>query len=179
MYRVWGPDHGPGDVTPGLIELCRDWIKPDFEMAEVGCFRGVSTRVFACFARAVFAVDAWTLAIATGYRDIKPAMLAAAEREFRWETTFWKNIRLIRELSLCGSARFQPGELDAVYLDADHMSPGFLNDVRCWLPTLKPTGLLMGHDWDIVGQWWEELDLPPPVKVYSELSWVMRVEDIT
>jgi hypothetical protein len=34
--RVWG-NAGPGDMTPGLIRLCRDWIKPDCVMAEIGC----------------------------------------------------------------------------------------------------------------------------------------------
>lgn len=176
-YRVWGGlDYGPGDVTPGLIDLCFDWVKPDFVMAEVGCFRGVSTRVFACFAKTVYAVDAWELACEQGYKDLKPEVLKRAREEFFAALPDWPNIVPRRSLSLDAAATFAPASLDALYHDGEHYD-GFPGEIRAWLPALNPNGLLMGHDWDIVRRHWEVLKLPQP-KVYSENSWVLRVEDI-
>lgn len=179
LYRVWGGvANGPGDVTPGLIQLCRDWITPNALMVEVGCCRGVSTRVFACFAYFVWAVDPWTHASqGAGYTDVPPKMLLAAEAEFHRETAAYKNIRAVRDFSLHAAEHFPPASLDAVYLDGEHETGPFCRDVEAWLPKLKPTGLLMGHDFDKVGGNWERLGLPDAA-VYPETSWVVRVEDI-
>ncbi len=179
-YRVWGGvANGPGDVTPGLIDLCRDWITPDFLMAEVGSFAGVSTRVFACFARFVWAVDPGMASVtAGGYADIPARMMLAGEAELARAAAKYGNILCVREFSLRAAERFPAKCLDAVYLDGEHEPGPFCRDVEAWLPKLKPTGLLMGHDLDKVGGNFERLGLPPPAGTYSETSWVVRVEDI-
>ena len=176
LRRVYDDDHGPGDTVPGLVDLCHDWIKPDFLMADVGAFRGVSTRVFACFARLVWAVDCWTTV--NGYRDVSDDGLKAAYEEFCTAIHGYRNIVPLKMMSAIAAHGFLDAVFDAVYLDADHAAPGFLNDVRAWLPKMKPTGLLMGHDWSCVKQHWPALGLPQPVKVYPEDSWVVKVEDI-
>lgn len=176
---MWGGlEYGPGDVTSGLIDLCRVWIRPEHIMAEVGCFRGVSTCIFALFAGWVHAVDGWEWSADMGYQDISREALVEARGEFLKAVAKYHNVESWRGLSVWTARNFLPAFLDAVYLDADHSAPSFLEDVRAWLPRIKPTGLLMGHDWSCVQQHWEELRLPQPVAVYSEDSWVVKVEDI-
>lgn len=171
--RVWG-GNGPGDSTAGLIELCEEWVGPQDEVAEVGCFAGVSTRVFACFARKVYAVDAWGKD--ASYTETPCGMVSEADERFKAMLKDYPNVVRIHELSTI--AAYQFCDLDAVYLDAAHHEAAFCADVRAWLPTLRPRGLLMGHDFDQVGRFFPALGLPAPVKVYSETSWVVRREDI-
>jgi hypothetical protein len=43
------------------------------------------------------------------------------------------------------------GTLDFVFIDADHSYEGCKSDIEAWLPKLKPTGLLCGHDYETTG----------------------------
>lgn len=36
--------------------------------------------------------------------------------------------------------------LDFVFIDGDHTALGVERDIRAWLPTIKPGGMLLGHD---------------------------------
>jgi hypothetical protein len=38
------------------------------------------------------------------------------------------------------------GVLDFVFIDADHSTEGCAADIRAWLPKLKPSGWISGHD---------------------------------
>ncbi len=177
--RVWGGtgtayEGTRGDVTTGLIELCQDWIKPDMVMAEVGCFAGVSTRVFALFARRVYAVDPWTLA--KDYTETPREMIRHAEEQFKAMRGEWPNITTCQNFSVNAAATFPDGSLDAVYIDSEHGR--FQEDVRAWTPKLKPTGLLMGHDFDLIGGTWFPGHGVEAV-VYPETSWVVRREQLS
>lgn len=44
--------------------------------------------------------------------------------------------------------QFKPGELDFVYIDANHSYESVKEDVHCWFPIVKPDGILGGHDFD-------------------------------
>lgn len=51
------------------------------------------------------------------------------------------------------AARLVPDEsLDFVYIDADHSEQGVRRDIADWLPKVKATGWILGHDinWDTV-----------------------------
>ncbi len=172
-----GLARGPGDVTPGLIDLCQAWIKPDCDMVEVGCFRGVSTRVFALFAHTVWAVDPWSKATAD-YRDLLPERLVEAEWQFIWNVRTYRNIIRVQDFSVSAAEGFADACLDAVYIDGDHREAMFHADVRAWLPKLKPTGLFMGHDYAEVWRYFPDAGLPKPEAHYSEDSWVVRRENI-
>ncbi len=178
LPRVFnGLPRGPGDVTPGLIDLCQVWIKPDFDMVEVGCFRGVSTRVFALFAQTVWAVDPWSMATAD-YRDLLPERVAEAEAQFLVNIRDYPNIFRVQNFSVSAAKGFDDASLDAVYIDGDHREAMFHADVRAWLPKLKPTGLLMGHDYTEVWRYFPDAGLPKPEAHYSEDSWVVSRENI-
>lgn len=177
LHRVWGGtgtrfESEAGDTVDGLIELCREWLKPDMTVVEVGSFAGVSTRVLACFAGTVYAVDPWTLA--TTYSEVPREMVERAEAEFVAMLDEWPTIIRVRGFSqeVARGPRFARGSLDAVYLDGDHTKVA--EDVVAWLPKLKPSGLLMGHDWDVVGDAVTALTAACGALCYPDTSWVIR-----
>jgi predicted O-methyltransferase YrrM len=170
---VW-PTDSPENLTPGLIELCRDWVGPSAAVAEIGCFAGVSTAVFANFAGSVLAVDPWEKAADRGYADTPAEMLVRARAEFAGVCREYPNIRATADFSAEAAGHVPDGSLDLVYIDGDHTKAAFLADVRAWRPKVRPGGLLAGHDYDLVGGYFAEAGLPPPERVYPETSWVVR-----
>ncbi len=45
------------------------------------------------------------------------------------------------------AAAFAEASLDLVFIDADHRYQQTLDDIRAWLPKVKPGGALCGHDY--------------------------------
>lgn len=56
-----------------------------------------------------------------------------------------------RMFSLDAAKTFQDGELDVVYLDANHLDVG--RDIEAWWPKVKSGGWLMGHDYTVAGDY--------------------------
>lgn len=46
------------------------------------------------------------------------------------------------------AAHFALNELDLVYIDADHSEANVADDIRVWLPKIKETGFITGHDYE-------------------------------
>lgn len=49
--------------------------------------------------------------------------------------------------SLRAARLFEPGSVDAVYLDADHSRVAVEADIAAWWPVVRPGGWLGGHDY--------------------------------
>jgi predicted O-methyltransferase YrrM len=62
------------------------------------------------------------------------------------------NVRLVVADSVSAAALFAPASLDFVFIDGDHSRAAVLADIAAWLPTLRPGGLLAGHDYKMTGQ---------------------------
>ena len=60
-YRMFGlkDDENGVNRTQGLFMLCEDLIKPDFTIAEIGSFGGVSSEVLALHCQKLYCVDTW------------------------------------------------------------------------------------------------------------------------
>lgn len=56
----------------------------------------------------------------------------------------WKPIRLP---SLKAARCFDDGEVDFVFIDADHSYEAASSDIAAWLPKIRRGGLLLGHDY--------------------------------
>jgi predicted O-methyltransferase YrrM len=122
-------------------------------IVEVGCWLGRSTSYVAGLCRArnltLVCVDHWA-----GSSDrFDPAyrkLLASREIEIEFRQhldalALPADIRRIT--SLAAAATFQPGSVDLVFLDASHDEPAIAADIAAWWPTLRPGGILAGHDY--------------------------------
>ena len=60
-YRMFGlkDDEGGVNRTQGLFMLCNDIIKPDFTIAEIGSYAGVSSEVLALHCKKLYCIDTW------------------------------------------------------------------------------------------------------------------------
>jgi len=68
--------------------------------------------------------------------------------------------------------------LDFVFIDADHSTKGVLNDIKNWLPKLKPNGHLLGDDidWSSVRKAVEITS--PKYKVFRNIVWSIPKEEL-
>lgn len=60
-----------------------------------------------------------------------------------------RNCELWRMTSLDGAARVPDRSLDFVYIDANHLEPFVLEDLRAWVPKVRSGGIVAGHDYVI------------------------------
>lgn len=58
-----------------------------------------------------------------------------------------KRRRILRMRSLDAAKQVDDASLDFVFLDADHSEAGCADDIRAWLPKVKPGGFIGGHDY--------------------------------
>ena len=119
-------------------------------VVEVGVERGV-------FAQAILAknqpadlwlVDAWADQPGTEWAATDPcakgkqaANMAHVEHLFAGMA----NVHIMQAFSVAASAEFADGELDIVYIDADHHRCA--EDIAAWWPKVKAGGWLCGHDY--------------------------------
>jgi predicted O-methyltransferase YrrM len=59
----------------------------------------------------------------------------------------YKDIEIIRELSMDAVKRFEDESLDFVYIDANHEFPYVAEDIFYWAKKVKPGGIVAGHDY--------------------------------
>ncbi len=57
------------------------------------------------------------------------------------------NTTLIREASLDAVKRFQPGSVDAVFIDGNHHFYFVVQDIIAWAPIVRAGGMVAGHDY--------------------------------
>jgi predicted O-methyltransferase YrrM len=55
---------------------------------------------------------------------------------------------LLRLPSVEAAAQFPDASLDFVFIDGSHDEDSVCEDIRAWLPKVKPGGVLAGHDFD-------------------------------
>ena len=60
---------------------------------------------------------------------------------------YGNRVQFHRMFSSEGSALFADGSLDFVYLDGNHSFEAVSEDLRLWVPKIKPGGLVSGHDY--------------------------------
>jgi predicted O-methyltransferase YrrM len=77
-------------------------------------------------------------------------------------TMFWTEFActrrfVLRECSTQAASRFADGELDFVFIDANHLYEHVCADIKAWWPKVRRGGMLMGHDYgvyrDATGEW--------------------------
>jgi hypothetical protein len=119
-------------------------------VVEVGVARGVFSKTILKENQParLYLVDAWCSRPGTTWQARDPSALANHEHNYRRVQQLFaddKRVEVRRELSLEAAQKFSDGELDVVYLDADHTAVA--DDIRVWWPKVRPGGWLCGHDY--------------------------------
>ena len=121
--------------------------------AEVGVQYGYYSEVIlrAWKGKTLYSVDPWTEFASSVYEDI--ANKSQASQEAIYQGTFERlrpfgdRSRIIRATSTVAAERFEDGQLDFVYLDAQHHYEAVKEDIRSWFPKIRRGGVLAGHDY--------------------------------
>lgn len=166
----------------GLQELV-GWItRPNSKlknivMAEIGCYVGESTSIFAEKVKEVYAIDPWK----NGYDDHDGASykhkMDDVYAQFQENTKRFKNIVTVRKPSLEAVVEFEDHSLDFVYIDGEHTYTAVKKDIMAWLPKVKPGAYIGGHDISMGGVAHAIFEHFKGVeRVFSDSSWVVRVK---
>ena len=129
-----------------------------FSALEIGSYLGASTAFlgFAALQRAgyVHAVDPWT----------NDAMGAEGGRdtwaEFHRNTESFRHY-IVTHRGVSADVHSREGAIpcELLFIDGDHSYEAVVTDLRCWLPSLKPGGVLAMHD----------IDFPPVKQAFDEI----------
>ena len=126
---------------------------PDTEGAEIGVLQGgFSNEILQTPVRKLHLIDYWThvpghvdnaISLDQGGHDQNERMV----RERFAPEIKAGCVNVIKASSLEAAKQFQPGQLDWIFLDADHTYERVLEDLIAWHEKIKQGGVLMGHDY--------------------------------
>jgi len=120
---------------------------------EVGVQYGYYSEVIlsAWKGKTLYSVDPWAEFdssvyddVANGSQDSQEAIYQGTVQRLR---RFGDRSRVIRATSTAAAERFGDGQLDFVYLDAQHHYEAVKEDIRAWCPKIRRGGVLAGHDY--------------------------------
>jgi len=171
-------------LVQGLIDLCEyidhnsDVPIGQMQMAEIGCFTGEGSEIFAQYFDKVHCVDIWS-------KDFY------IESDWNNKEVFhWRMDRFGKEKyqawhmpSLLAVNHFPNGSLDFVYVDAMHWYQDVLDDCKAWMPKVKKGGFIGGHDFIVE---WQHPEGPgviqaitelfgQPDKTFQDWSWIKKL----
>lgn len=135
----------PEDIDGWMWQHELAWIaeqaKTCMRVAEIGCYRGRSTKAWATNVPpggVVYAIDTWTI---SGIRksfefNLQPEIAA-------------KRVLMVQDRSEAAFEWLNDGrKFDAVFIDGDHSFDAVQRDIVLYSLALRPGGLMCGHDYD-------------------------------
>src|SRR5208282_1967642 len=173
------PDyHELDNELNGLHDLIDKYVKPDFQIIEIGSFMGASTELFAlhCENGDVISIDPYT-----SCEDQKGFVaLEKAEEEFVKRMGYYTNVTKIKKTSKEASKEILDKSIDLVYIDANHSYGNIVEDINLWLPKVKENGYIAGHDYALrqEGVFKAVRELLGYPETFSDSSWIIRKRDI-
>lgn len=124
-------------------------------VAEIGVYKGKFSRKILWRARpsSLVLVDAWDTQVERGHiphideHDSQQfsALAKALPKKLKWYNPFC-TITAHRSYSVPAAERYQDGEFDWIYIDADHSYDGTSGDLDAWGPKVREDGVILGHD---------------------------------
>ncbi len=123
------------------------------EGAEIGVQSGYFSEVIlnAWRGTKLYSIDPWQEYPPTHYVDV--ANVLQSEQDRRYQQTverlkrFGSRSSILRKISRAAVDEFKDGQLDFVYLDAQHHYEAVTEDLTLWRPKIRQGGLLAGHDY--------------------------------
>ena len=140
----------PTEEPRGIVEaLATIGLTPESRIkgVEVGTLRGkTAAQLLGIYPRlTLMCVDSWETHALRPLVDESPAEIEAAARAAI--RPYSPRGFIFKDTSLQAAAASPRDRFDFVYLDAGHTAPEVFADMAAWWPTVKPGGLLMGHDY--------------------------------
>jgi hypothetical protein len=169
----WAPNNWR-DVC-GLLDLCNfisknTGTRDDLKLVEIGSNLGESTCIFAGYGifDKVYAIDPW--------------------HNQESHNIFLKNSKIypdiitpIKMVSREAAANWSNGDVDTIYIDANHNYEYVLSDIDSWSKKVKKGGIIAGHDysekcWPGVYKAVNECFESRRIKVFCDTSWAVIAE---
>jgi len=136
-------------------------------MVEIGSYQGESTEMFIQEGfKHVTAVDPW---IDEGETTTYGVPYANVEYAFDNRMEQYTNTQIckIKKFSVDAANEFEDGTVDFVYIDGLHTYDAVKEDIQAWLPKVKQTGFIGGHD--AAGRWGKRIR--PAVEEFFGDTW--------
>lgn len=147
-------------------------------MAEIGSYIGESTELFAKTCKKVYAIDAWRNFYDTNDKSAYLYSMYLVEKAFDIKMKKFDNVIKVKGYSKEEGKKFEDGTLDFVYIDSNHQYENVLEDIKTWLPKIKPNGMIGGHDYgylDGIIKAVNEMFGKDNVETFKDTSWLVRL----
>jgi SAM-dependent methyltransferase len=59
----------------------------------------------------------------------------------------YANVRILKMDTLQAAKEFEDQSVDYVFIDGDHSYEAVRDEIKAWLPKIRPGGYIMGHDY--------------------------------
>jgi hypothetical protein len=157
----------------GFLDFIDKYVKEDFTICELGTWIGESSVLLARKCKFVYTVDL----------DMNGQLDGISKRDRFYKKIYdykiSNKIQLIETYSSKASEYFENESLDLVYIDANHEYEYIKDDIIKWMPKVKKSGFLCGHDYDN-GEWLGVRQavnevLGEPDEIFSDLTWVYKM----
>jgi hypothetical protein len=114
--------------------------------AEIGVYKGSFTEKFCKAGLKMYAIDPWV-----AYQGIGSEQAEQERQNFLYNHAVMilrdYNCQVIRSTSIDALKYFKDGELDFVYIDANHDFKHFAEDIFEWNKKVRKGGIVAGHDY--------------------------------
>lgn len=91
---------------------------------------------------------------------------------------FGERAKIIKGRTTAAALAVPDASLDFIFIDADHSEVGCRADIEAWLPKIKPTGWITGHDINWPGVRAAVDDLCPNYLIGPNVVWFRPVNPI-
>jgi hypothetical protein len=154
----WNEIAGWSEGTERVYDHVARTCDPEAVLVEVGVWFGRSIVMLAQLLKqygkelvTVYGIDAFadSPAITPEMRTVvegKGGTILETVRQNLVAAEVDRQVKLVQADSADAAGRFADGEVDFVYIDADHRYQGVSRDIRAWLPKVRKGGTIAGHD---------------------------------
>jgi hypothetical protein len=134
-----------------LRDICREIKLNGKIMIEIGCYAGDSTAVFAEFCKTLYAIDPWKtgMSLADGSSAGEVVyMYPNVEEAFDEKMKAFPNVIKMKNFDHEVIDSFKKRTIDFIYIDALHTEEEMHRQLEMWLPKIKESGIIGGHDFN-------------------------------